>query len=80
MSLLHQDAGSIPSLVQWVKGSGVAAVAAWTEPWPQEFHMPWGDQKKEKKKNSISMCLSLGPGDFGVSRAKETHGFLHGPS
>lgn len=27
-SLQHQDAGSIPSLVRWVKGASVAAVAA----------------------------------------------------
>ena len=45
VSLQHQDAGSVPGLAQWVKGSRVAAVAvkvatsAWTSSLAQEFHI-----------------------------------------
>ena len=32
-SLEHRDTGSIPSLAQWGKGSGVAAVSVATTAW-----------------------------------------------
>ena len=28
-SLQHQDAGLIPNMTQWVKGSGIATTSAW---------------------------------------------------
>ena len=44
VSLQHQKAGLIPSLAQWVKGSGIAvATAAYT------LHILHGGRKKKKK-------------------------------
>ena len=47
-SLKHQDAGSIPRLARWVKGSGIAKVVAWIWSLAWELCMPQGCQKKER--------------------------------
>ena len=54
MSLQHQDAGSIPSLVQWVKGSGIVRLKLHlrSDPWSGKpiCHRAAEKEKKEKKK------------------------------
>ena len=45
MSLQHQDAGSIPSLAQWVKGSSIAAAARAGTP----YAVGWPKKEKEKR-------------------------------
>ena len=48
-SLKCQDAGSIPGLAQWVKGSGVTAAAAQIQSLAWELHMPQDGQKRKNK-------------------------------
>ena len=56
-SLQLQDAGSIPSQAQWVKGSSIAAAAAYVttvaQIWSltQELHMPQSGQKRKQEKS-----------------------------
>ena len=42
-SLQRQDTGSVSSLEQWAKGSGIAEAEAW------ELHMLLGGQKRKEK-------------------------------
>ena len=39
--------------------TAVAQVMVWPglDPWPRNFHMPWGGQKKEKKKKKLTYVL-----------------------
>ena len=61
VSLHHQDTGSIPGLVQWVKGSGVAVLLGF-DPWPgSPYALGWPKQTnknpnqstKQKKPNGL---------------------------
>ena len=60
-SLQCWEVGLIPSLAQWVKGSGTATAAvAWrrsqlwlrSDPWPGNSICHWAANRKKKKKNS----------------------------
>ena len=59
VSLQHQDAGSIPGLPQWFKGSSVAtaavevATAASISSLARELHLLQGSPKKEKEKKRM---------------------------
>ena len=54
-SLQHQDRGSIPNPVQWVKGSDIAAAAARSQlqlrsdPWPKKSKCHRAAKKERKK-------------------------------
>ena len=67
VSLQHQEADSIPSPVQWVKGSGTAtavtqaATVAWMDPWPRNsicHRAAKRENKKEGKKKVVSIKCS----------------------
>ena len=54
MFLQPQDAGLIPSLAQWVKGSGLATLTAWVTAvldliLGPRTHMLWGGPPKRKE-------------------------------
>ena len=64
VSLQCQDAGSIPSLTQWIKGSGVAtsvsqaATLAQIPSWARKLHTPEA-AKKQKNKTKNKKTLSI---------------------
>ena len=49
-SIQHQDAGSIPSLAERLKGSDIAAGCNYISNLILEFHLLRGNQKRKKKK------------------------------